>query len=262
MTSQRLFKLFALIAALLAVGFAGQPTASAQNFRVESKVYEGSAKEPSVKTLTLFNGDVIYDILNGNDEVTVYDVKRGSFDVLCPAKKVRTKIDAETAGTLVEALRHRADAQKSSFLRFMANPNFEEKFDAESGRMTLDGPFITYEVQCAKYNQETADSYKYFTDWSAMINTLLNAGSRLPYARMNLNSALAKKSLLPKEVNLTLRTTKNIFARPLTARSEHVLTVGLTVEDRKRIESIGRDLTNFKEVDWNEYRKQTSRSEE
>jgi hypothetical protein len=67
----------------------------------------------------------------------------------------------------------------------------------------------------------------------------------LPFPRLEVNAELAKRGLVPTEVQLT--------TRAKTARTEHYVTWRLLDSDQKRLAETENQLATFEEVDLNAF---------
>lgn len=228
----------------------------AEDFRVENKVFLGNEKEPRIESTTIFHEGVIYDYLKHPDEVTVFDKNRGRFILLDPVKRRKTEISTDEIEGLNKNLRQWASTQTDAMLQFLAHPTFDEQFDESSGELTFASEWLTYRVlPDALGNAQMAKQYRDFSDWYTLLNTRLNPGSRLPFARLVVNEALEKRGQLPKEVHLTMRAKRGLPLQKTTLRSEHHLVPGLVQSDRDRIRQTDEYLGMFPTVEFQEYQK-------
>src|SRR5882724_2304530 len=115
--------------------------AAADDFRIESKIFVGKESEPSSENLTLFRGGQVYDFLTKPSETTVFDKPRGRVILLDPARKVRTEIKADKLLAFSEELKVWAARQSDPFLKFAADPRFEQKLDTR-GELLFTSEFI------------------------------------------------------------------------------------------------------------------------
>ena len=144
-------------------------------------------------------------------------------------------------------LRKWAAGQKAPFLKFAANPRFDETFDRDTGKLVLTSPLETYTVDTspASQHQDSMTDYHEFLDWYTQLNTLLTSPVP-PDPRLKLNDALLRHRVVPIKVEL-----KRAGEDP--ARAEHDFTWRLSQEDLQRIEDVQSGLTAFKQVDNKEF---------
>ncbi len=250
--------LLAVAALGAASGFVVCGATFGENFRVENAIYAGKEKEPCVESTTIFYCGIVYDYLKSPTEVTIFDKDNGRFVLLDLSRRMKTEVPAEKAVTLCEHLRTWAMAQSDPLLRFLANPRFDEQYDASSGKLILSSEFVTYELATdSAESVEICRDYRQFCDWYCQLNTLLNPGSRPPFARMAVNAALERHQRFPKQVELTLRLNR-FPPRRLTVHSEHQLVRKLVDSDRDRVAQTNQYLAIFNPVAFDEYQKKPS----
>ena len=249
----------ALTGALLA---AGQYGWAAEDFRIENRVFVGSEKDPRSQSTTIFYGGRVYDYLLQPAEVTVFDRDGGRLVLLDTTRRVKTELTTTAIASLTERLKRWAQSRADPLWRFLAEPKFEEQSDEPSGELLLSSPWLTYRVKAVDGgNEEMSRSYREFCDWYCQLNTLINPGSRPPFARMMLNAALDQRRQLPVEVQLTIRPKgpKELLpTKRIVVRSEHQLVRGLAESDRDRIAQTDQFMVIFQPVGFEEYQKKLS----
>lgn len=244
--------LLAAVASLVAMDW--PQTAAGQQFRVENRVFVEDQEGPQVESTTLFAEGKVYDFLKAPAEVTIFDEARGRFVLLDLNRRVRADLSTEQVASLCQRLRDSARTQSDPFLRFLADPSFDERFDDQTGELTLSSPWATYRLNTAPAESETVSRrYREFCDWYCQLNTMLNPGSRLPFARIMVNAALASRRLLPCEVTVTLRPKRALWAKRITVRSEHQVLVRLTAADRDRIAQVDQFMAIFTPIGFEQY---------
>jgi hypothetical protein len=227
-------------------------------FRVESKVFLGTAKEPKAENTTIFSQGVIYDYLRSPAETIVLDPARGRFVLLDPNRRLRTELSTHEVVALAENLRQWASKQSDAFLKFLAAPRFDEQFDERTGEVVFQSPWITYRAATIEAeNDAVAQQYREFSDWYARLNARLNPGYKLVFARLALNEAMHKRRQLPREITLTVQSKKALSFQKTVVRSEHQFVYHLVESDRDRIAQTGQFMAIFQPVDFTEYEKKT-----
>ena len=94
---------------------------------------------------------------------------------------IATSVNAATS----RSLKRIAPAQNDPLKRFLVDPRFEEQFDESTGELTLSSQWMTYRVLIeTREEAAVADQYRDFADWQVQLNTLLNPGSKPPFARL------------------------------------------------------------------------------
>lgn len=196
-------------------------SATAEGFRIETKIFVGKDKEPTSTTTTLFMNGVVYDFLSSPEQIAVFSQPRGNkpgrFILLDPERGVRTEFSTEKLNGAMDNLTKWASQQKNSFLKFSSNPKFDESYDKASGKIVLTSYEENYRIDTvAPERPETLGEYREFLDWYTKLNTLLEAGPP-PGPRLQVNAALAKHKVIPTRVELTHRETTSRFGPSMTS---------------------------------------------
>lgn len=228
-------------------------SASAEEFRVESKVFSGKDETSTSESITLFADDRVYDFLTSPSEITVFDFPRGRIVLLDTNRKLRTELTTDKLNEFTDQLRTRAARQTDALLKFVANPKFDESHsDAEW--LEFSSPQMTYRVHPTKPdNAKVVQQYRMFSDWSARLNSMIRPGAMPPFPRLAVNAALERAGDVPETVQLTLAAQNHLVGKPTVLRSEHELAIRLLPTDRKRIDDAGKYLVTFPEVSMEEY---------
>jgi hypothetical protein len=243
----RLFRLLHLVS-LLAVAalFASANSAFAEGFRIETKVFVGDAKEPMSETTTLFLNGVVYDFLKKPEQTAVFRKSSGGnpgqFTLLNEQRSILTKFSTEQVDGTVTKMKAWASRQKDPFLQFAANPEFDESFDDNTGKLTLASHLENYSADTMPAEHPDAMvEYREFLDSYTRLNTLLSGGQLQPGPRLRLNAVLARRKVVPIKVELT-----RAGEDPL--RAEHAFTWRLSQDDQVRIDEVRANLTKYHEV--------------
>ena len=253
--SRRRFGGVALVACLaLGASLAFANAASAEGFRIETKIFdgkEGKVKEPVSTATTLFLNGTVYDFLSDPAQIAVFHKppgdKPGRFILLDPERRVRTEFSTDKLSGAMDNLLKWASIQKDPFLKFASNPKFDEKFDRESGQILLTSYEENYRIETEPAERpEVLGEYREFLDWYTKLNTLLEAGPP-PGPRLLVNAALAKHKVIPTKVELT-RTGDD---KPI--RAEHDFTWRLSQADMKKIDDANASLAAYKLVENEEF---------
>ncbi len=215
----------------------------ADDFRIETKVYSGKSKNPISQNTTLFRAGYVYDYMDsGSARIVVFDQRGGRFVVLDPVKRVKAEVKADDVRKLVDELHDLAAKSSNPNMKFAADPQFDVEF-SEDGELTLSSPQMTYKLQTMAAPSDSAtQQYREFSDWYARFNTMANPGSTPPFPRLSVNAELAKRGLVPTEVQLN--------TRAVSARTEHYVTWRLLDSDHKRMAKTANQLATFDEVDF------------
>jgi hypothetical protein len=225
--------------------------AQAEGFRIETKIFVGDEEQAVSETTTLFLDGVVYDFLKAPAQTAVFRKpgggKPGRFILLNSADRTRTELSTAQLAGAMDKLRTWAGRQSDPFLKFAADPRFEESFVPETGKLVLASHLEHYTVATApaEHPQAVAD-YREFLDWYTRLNTLLSAGPP-PEPRLRLNEALARHKAVPLTVELTRAGEKE----PL--RAEHTFTWRLSRDDVERIDAVRASLASYRAVANEEY---------
>jgi hypothetical protein len=246
--------------ALLATGAALVVLATAarlqaEGFRIETKVFIGDEEAPASETTTLFLDGVVYDFLAKPAQTAVFrrpgGGKPGRFILLDADTRSRTELTTEQLTGAMDKLRSWAAGQRDPFLKFAADPQFEESFAPESGKLVLANPLESYNVTTMPADHPQAvEEYREFLDWYAKLNTLLLAGPP-PEPRLRLNHALERYKVVPLEVELTRAGERESF------KAVHTFTWRLSRDDFERIDEVRASLASYRPVSNEQFRSST-----
>lgn len=221
--------------------------ALSQELRIETDVYNEAEPDKSLShTVTLFDKNTVYDFVDEPEQIAIFRAPSpghgGQFILLDIKTERRTEISTERITGLLEKLSKWAAEQKDPLLKFSASPEFEEEFDAKSGRLTLKSDLWDYTVATAPAESaETLARYREFTDWYTRLNTMINS-TPPPGPRLELNSSLEKHGVVPVEILRTLKSNDS------TLRATHFFTWRLSRDDRARLDQARIYLASFKKV--------------
>lgn len=230
-------------------------TASAADFRIESRVFVDAAPAPRTENVTLFHQGIVYDFGKAPKEVTILDAheNRSRFILLDPVKQRKTEIKLAEIEKFVTGLRSAALAAPAPFMQFLANPKFEEAFDPRSKELSLTSEWMEYKLTTvAAPSDEVAQEYFRFSDWYAKLNALTNVAAIPPFARIHVNSRLNQNKLVPVNVQLTLKRLGQ-KGKDLVLKSDHKVSWRLLNEDQQRILQADDMFAKFESVDAKTY---------
>ena len=233
-------------------------TALADDFRIQTDVYSGKSKIPVSQNTTLFRAGYVYDYLANPqriaavERVAVFDQPHGRFILLDTVRKQKAEVKTDEVLLFASKLQAAVSAKSSNpFTKFAVDPDFEVDF-SQDGQLSLSSPHMTYRLKTMAANTpEAAGQYREFSDWYGRFNTMSNPGSTPPFARMAVNAELARRGLVPTEVNLSIPAQSGVKAASL--RSEHHVSWRLLPRDVEKIEATANQLISFKLVDFDEF---------
>lgn len=208
-----------LIITFLWMGWSPVNSATAQEFRVYTQIYNVSGadqSQPLARTLTIFHAGKVYDKLYGVDEVTVFDPAAHRITLLSINRQIKTVVDLDQVRHLQNVARNEteeyiAELRESgdvnidktiAMLKFHWDPAFVEHYDEKQRRLQLTSDFIRYRVVAMPAQEsEIVQAYLRYADWMAQLNAVSHP--TLPAnPRLKLNEALRKRNLIPMEVEL------------------------------------------------------------
>jgi hypothetical protein len=235
---------------MLLVAF-GTSVAWAEDFRIETKVFVGDEGEPFSKSTTLFQGGVVYDFLAEPEQTAVFRKpgggRSGRFILLDVERRVRTELSTDQLAGAMNKLRNWAARQRDPFLKFAANPQFEETFDRETGQLLLASHEESYTIKTESSDAPDAMAeYREFLDWYARLNTLIHAGPP-PEPRLQVNAALARYQVVPVKVELARAGEKEKL------RAEHEFAWLLSKKDLGKIDDARAAIVAYRQVDNEQY---------
>lgn len=239
---------------LLVFVIAVAPTvAIAEDFRIETRVYEGKSKDIVSQNLTLFRTGVVYDYLTEPPQVAIFDKARGRFKLLDPVRKLRTEVSTEAVLEVSQELQLKAAKAPTAFLKFAAHPTFDPELDDKTGQLTMASKTMTYTLTTVKaHSDDAAQQYREFSDWYARLNAMTNPAAMPPFARLAVNAELARRGLMAEKVVLDI---PSQLQRPgQNLRSEHRIAYRLLPKDMEKIEETAKHLHTFTEVSLKEFR--------
>lgn len=235
-----------LCVCLLSLPLWGASVATAQEFRVYTSVSEigpnAESRRVVARSLTLFHAGRVYDHMEEVGELVIFEPVQDRFVLIRDQLATEVSLDElrsmlETARTAAERYagtlhsRGGAEAAKTcAQLEFQLHPQFTERADPASHRLTLDGGEFRYEVAgSAMTAPDVLATYVEYANWTARMNAVLHSQGTFPGPREALNAALLKHQWLPVAVTLQARD-----PRDLHLRAEH--------EFRWQLQPIDRDL--------------------
>ncbi len=237
----------------------GVPTTLAEDFRVDNTAFVANQKEPPTQSTTIFHNGAVYDFMTAPAETVVFDRPAGRFILLSTSSRTRAELTTDELAAFADRIQQLAGKSPDPLVRFLAAPKFQERFDPSAGELSLGSVLVTYRLTLSSETNPTeAEQYHEFSDWYARLNALLTPGSRPPFARLVVNSALARHKALPSQVVLTLSSSKP-NRQPITMHSTHRLIHSLTAADLDRVAKARELMAGSKLVTFEQYRKQEMR---
>jgi hypothetical protein len=247
-------KFFVACVAVFAVASWLTARAAADDFRIATKVFSGTATEPIGENVTLFRGSQVYDFLSKPNEITLFDKTRNRVILMDPIRKVKAEVKGERLAAFSVELRGWCERQTDPLLKFAAEPRFDETMDEATGEMVFASPLMTYRIKPMKSDTEVISrQYLEFSDSYARLNSLTNPGSLPPFPRLAVNEALFRSRSIPENVQLTIASRGRLGGRAMTLRSEHTVNWRLLDSDLQKIDEAGEFLVTFTPISLEKY---------
>ncbi len=241
------------LAAAVAIVAATTAATSAEDFRVENRVYVADQKQPLSRSTTIFHGNMVYDCLAAPAETVVFDKAAGRFILLDLTRQLRCELSTSDVTTFVDQLQSLAAKSKDPAAKFLADPKFDEHSD-NGDELTLASPWVTYRVTMSREaDRNVVDQYRDSCDWYARLNALLVPGSRPPQGRLKLDAALAARQATASRTVLTIASGKGGKQKTV-VRSEHELIRPLEQTDLEQVARTRESMDQFKLVSFDQYR--------
>jgi len=227
-----------------------------QEFRIETEVFADDAEQPVSANLTLFSRGLVYDFLTIYDgeatsgkaeaeQIVIYDRDHQKLVMIDVPRRIKLTLSHEDILRFNAAQQARPGLQKKN--PFLFNPEFQESFDEETGWLTLSSPRMNYRVKGYATDDKAALSvYQDFANWYVRLNAI-DPRKMPPFARLELNKAIADRDMIPEQVELTFKP-DGLLGRKIEARSRHYVIWKLSETDRKRIESADAHWVESEEV--------------
>ena len=230
-----------------------------QRFRIDNRLV---IEDKTVKSTTIFYDGVVYDFLDDNGQITIYDKTAGTFCLLDQFCRLKTRV---TTATLVEDFVCRKEAFHKSdrpFQNYLAEPYFEvNDYEGESGLMYFRSPWVEYRFETVTLDDQVVSEEYY--DYCRQF-TLLNirtSGFPTPILRNELNPILEQYRRFPGKVTMTLypRGKVIISGGAIHAESTHTFVRRLQLPDETKVAQANRYSESFREVSLDDYLRETRR---
>lgn len=227
-----------------------------QEFRIETEVFADEAEQPVSANLTLFSRGLVYDFLTIYDgetasgqaepeQIVIYDRDHQKLVMIDVPRQVKLVLSHDDILRFNAAQQARPGLQKKN--PFLFNPQFNESFDAETGWLTLSSPRMEYRVKGYTTDDKAGLSvYQDFANWYVRLNAI-GPGKMPPFARLELNKAIAARNMIPEQVELSFKL-DGLLGQKIEVKSRHYVIWKLSETDRKRIESADAHWVEFEEV--------------
>ena len=185
--------------------------AMAEDFRVDNVASVDGQKGPPSESTTIFRGGAVYDFMTSPAETVVFDEASGSFTLLNLKLRSRAELTTSELAAFSDRLQQLAARSPEPVIKFLAVPQFQERFDAASGKLSLSSQWVTYRLELNAGGQSGGGrTVSSVLRLACRVNVLLLPGSRPPFARLAVNEAMVQRKSLPSRVVLTIASGKSI----------------------------------------------------
>lgn len=228
------------------------PIASAQDFRIYTRVYDAGAAENTRplmigSSLSLFHAGKVYDhVENANEsEVIIFEPAHQRFTIFSTSRSLATTVHfdeikrklklaknvTEEHIQAVLAQKPAADAATMEKLAFPIEPKFTTMLDTGDKTLTCQSPHLSYIVGLADVSEPaTVEVYLDYADWMARLNYVLHPHALFPEPRLKVNQELRQRKKMPVRVEL-----ESSIGMPIKLRAEHQIHWKLDATDRSLI---------------------------
>ncbi|MGL6225706.1 MAG: hypothetical protein ACRC10_03660 [Thermoguttaceae bacterium] len=268
----RLSCVFIMLVFGLAFELLSERVASAESgpvrFRVDNEVRREGGTSFSNKTTTYFYEGVVYDVLAGNREITVFDEKSNSFSLLDPVLRLQTCLSASEIKTEVAQVQREMKKHANPFIAFAVDPKFEEKIDETTGVIQCLSPWIEYTINTKPLTDTgIGTTYFDFCNWICYFNLRVNPSAATSFARMQVNRLLQEKGRFPEQIKVNVYPkghtgAAGIANTPDVYISTHHLVLRLVPADEQRIAEIRGYLDTFRKVSLSEYQQEVRKNQQ
>lgn len=237
---------------VLGLGLAFSQLATAQDFRIYTRVYDAGSAEnvrPAVigSSLSLFHAGKVYDHVENEQEseVIIFEPAHQRFTILSTSRSLATTVhfdEIKRKLKLAQNVTHDhiqgllqqqppVSAETIEKLKFPLEPTFETQVAKTGNSLVCSSKYLTYQVRCADVEEsQTAQVYLNYADWMARLNYVLHPHALYPEPRLALNRVLRSQGKIPTQVEL-----QSNIGMPIHLRAEHQIHWKLDVTDRSLI---------------------------
>ncbi len=197
---------------------------------------------------------MVYDFLDNPPEVVVLDPAASRFILLDAGRRMVAEVGIKEVSLLNDFQQVWATRQPSRVLQFFGNPKLEESFNKKARELTMSSPWAIYKIELAPAGKSVVEQYRVFCDYYARLNSVMAPKSRPPFLRLVVDEAIVRHEAIPRQIELTLVSTKGETVHRTVLRSQHKLVQPLAQADLDRIAATQRDIKAFKRASFEEYR--------
>ena len=205
-------------------------TATAQEFRIETEVYQDDDSSPISENLTLFQDNLIFDFMLPTDrtrfpeQIVIYRSQEREFILLDTNRKVKTVIIEGEILKIVAALQN-SEMASSPDADFLFHPSFDNHYDDSTGWLTLEHERLKYRAK-GERPEDDSNLHRYyeFIDQFARLNAT-DPRRMPPFARLKFNNELKKYGFIPETVEIELVPSAEDPSSAIQLRTTHNLSL-------------------------------------
>ena len=246
-----------MIASMIPIYDISLSSVAAQEFRIESQVYDDSSQLPVSQNVTLFSQGLVFDFRMSDDvqpeplEIVIFDSRQRRLVLIDPAREIRMELADLSLLRILDGVRRETVQDKRT--SFLVENDFEESPDWSTGWVTLTSPEIVYRFK-GEQPKDVSILPMYFAFLENFTRLVATDPTKIPpFPRMKLNQSLKRLGWIPSEVQITVNQ-NSLFREGFSAKSKHTLMTQLSSKDRQKITMAKQHWQTFKSVKLNEYR--------
>lgn len=218
------------------------------NFRVNYKILETAESTIVSSGKTLFCDGNIYDFVDNSDEVIVFNSKANKIYVLDVKERKKWQASPEEVEEYVSKIYRWGMSHPKAEIRQYFQPDFKINYEEEKEEYSFVSENFSYFVTPKKPEKpEFLEKYRYFARWSCQTNMMLSPGSKTLYARSVVNETVFNAGFMIESLQLSIKNSKNPFAKPLVLLSEYQYLPRLVDNDLTTIRQVEDYLVLFRD---------------
>ena len=218
---------------------------SAADFRVTTRIFEGSKLDAAAEHVILFNEGLVYDFPQIDTRyVTVYDAAQNRVTLLDRQTQVQTTLSVDS---LIQVTAQARSAARTPEQREHLGLQAKVERSSRVNGYTVRFGNLEYHVTTQRPGDPSvAADFARFADLASRLNIVRRLGPP-PFGRMTLNQHIASMAELPLETTLTLHRGDEAHE----FRSTHLLQEidSISDQDRKLIEEARGMMAVYRQVD-------------
>lgn len=218
------------------------------NFRVNYKIFGSEGDSIISAGKTLFSDGNIYDFVDNSDEVVVFNSKSNKIYVLDVKERRKWQTTQDEVEEYASKICRWGTTHSKAEIRQYFQPDFKINYDEKKEEYSFVSENFTYFVTPKRPEKpEFLEKYRYFARWSCRANMMLSPGSKTLYARSIVNETVFNAGFMIDRLQLSVKNSKNPFAKPMVFLSEYQYLPRLVDNDLTTIRQIEDYLVLFRD---------------